>query len=147
MYCRVNWITLAGKCLPGRIQNALNELLETLDETYERILREINDRNWEFARQLILCVAVASRPRVEELAEFLAFEVRPIPKFREDWRLEDPVGAVVSTCSTLLAVVNIIDDFPVERSELAHLRARSARVCLVHSDSIFRSSCLPLHQA
>ena len=39
------------------------------------------------------CVAVASRPRVEELAEFLAFEVRPIPKFREDWRLEDPVGA------------------------------------------------------
>ncbi len=58
------------------------------------------------------CVAVASRPRVEELAEFLAFEVRPIPKFREDWRLEDPVGAVLSTCSTLLAVVNIIDDFP-----------------------------------
>ena len=118
MYCQCQ-LNYLGKCLPGRIQNALNELLETLDETYERILREINDRNWEFARRLILCVAVASRPRVEELAEFLAFEVRPIPKFREDWRLEDPVGAVLSTCSTLLAVVNIIDDFPVERSAFA----------------------------
>ena len=66
--CQLDYL---GKCLPGRIQNALNELLETLDKTYERILREINDRNWEFAGRLILCVAVASRPRVEELAEFL----------------------------------------------------------------------------
>ena len=66
--CQLDYL---GKGLPGHIQNALNELLETLDETYERILREINDRNWEFARRLILGVAVASRPRVEELAEFL----------------------------------------------------------------------------
>ena len=53
---------------------------------------------------------MVSRPlRVEELAEFLAidFKAGPIPKYREDWRLEDPVEAVLSTCSTLLALVNI----------------------------------------
>jgi hypothetical protein len=52
---------------------------------------------------------VASRPlRVEELAELLAFdfEAGPIPKFHEDWRLEDPVDAVLSTCSSLLAIVD-----------------------------------------
>jgi ankyrin repeat protein len=52
---------------------------------------------------------VVSRPlRVEELAELLAFdfEAGQIPTFHEDWRLEDPVEAVLSTCSTLLSLVN-----------------------------------------
>ena len=53
---------------------------------------------------------VASRPlRVEELAELLAFDFTagPIPKFHEDLRLEDPVDAVLSVCSSLLAVVDV----------------------------------------
>ncbi len=105
VYCQLEFLS---KCLPGRIQHALNELPATLDETYERTLREIDDTNWEFARRLFLCVAVACRPlRVEELAEILAldFKMGPTPKFREDWRLENPVEAVLSTCSTLLTVV------------------------------------------
>jgi ankyrin repeat protein len=88
----------------------LAELPDTLDETYERTLREIKKADWELAHRLFQCVAVASRPlRVEELAEFLAFDfkVEPIPKFREDWRLEDPVEAVLSACSTLLSIVNV----------------------------------------
>jgi len=92
---------------------------------HERILREINDRNWEFARRLILCVAVASRPRVEELAEFLAFEVRPIPKFREDWRLEDPVGA----CLRALHCLPLSTPSTISLSNAAHLRARSCLSC------------------
>ena len=99
-----------GKCLPGRVQHALNELPVTLDETYERTLHEIDDTNWEFARRLIQCVTVVSRPfRVEELAEVLAFDFKAgqIPTFHEDWRLEDPVEAVLSTCSTLLSLANV----------------------------------------
>ena len=83
---------------------------ETLDETYERTLGEINKANWKFAHLLFQFVAVASRPlRVEEIAELLAFdfEAEPIPKFHEDWRLEDPVDAVLSACSSLLAVVEV----------------------------------------
>ena len=107
MYCQLDYL---GDCLPGRIRRALDELPSTLDATYERTLREIKDTSWEFARRLLLCVAAACRPlRVEELAEFLAFDFEegPIPKFREDWRLEDPVEAVLSTCSTLLSRANI----------------------------------------
>ena len=106
-------VGLLGKCLPGRIRCALDELPRTLDDTDERALRDIDGANWEFVQWLFLCVAVASRPlSVEELAEFVAFDFKagPIPKYREDWRLEDPLEAVVSTCSTLLTVVNI-DDF------------------------------------
>jgi ankyrin repeat protein len=45
---------------------------------------------------------------VEELAEFLAFEFKeePIPGFHEGWRWEDPLDAVLSTCSSLVSVVN-----------------------------------------
>jgi len=82
----------------------------TLDETYERTLLEIEETNWEFVQRLIFCVTVACRPlRVEELAEIFAFDFKSgaIPKFHEGWRLENPVEAVLSTCSSLLAVVNV----------------------------------------
>ena len=96
-------------CIPARIRHALADLPETLDEAYERALREINKSDWEFAHRMFQFIAVASRPlRVEELAELLAFDfkVGPIPKFRENWRVEDPVGAVLSICSSLLAIVD-----------------------------------------
>ena len=96
-------------CIPARIRHALAELPETLDETYERTLRGINKANWEFAHRMFQFVSVASRPlRVKKLADLLAFDfdAGSIPKFYEDWRLEDPVDAVLSTCSTLLAIVN-----------------------------------------
>src|SRR5260370_39008722 len=96
-------------CMPARIQHALAELPVTLDETYQRTLGEINEADWEFAHRLFQFVAVASRPlRVEELAELLAFDFKagPIPKYYEDWRLEEPVDAVVSSRPRLLAVVN-----------------------------------------
>lgn len=83
---------------------------ETLDATYERTLQDIGKQNWEYAHRLLQCVAVAVRPlRVEELADFLAFDfdTKSSPIFREDWRSEDPGYAVRSTCSSLLAVVDV----------------------------------------
>jgi hypothetical protein len=75
-------------------------------------LEDIGDQNWEYAHRLFRCVAAASRPfRVKELAEFLAFEfdfeTRLTPTFLADWRPEDPENTVLSTCSSLLAVVNV----------------------------------------
>jgi hypothetical protein len=105
VYCQVVYIC---GCIPARIRHALADLPETLDETYQRTLREINKADWEFAHRLFQFVAVASRPlRVEELAELLAFDFKagPIPKFHEGWRIDDPVDAVLSTCSSLLAIV------------------------------------------
>ena len=106
MYCQVVYIC---ECIPARIKQALDDLPGTLDETYQRTLREISKANLEVAHRLFQFVAVAFRPlRVEELADLLAFDFKagPIPKFQEDWRLEDPVHAVLSTCSSLLTVVD-----------------------------------------
>src|SRR6267142_3631226 len=112
--CRFRWADCQLKylvdCNPADIQHALETLPDTLDETYERALREIKEAKWKYARRLLLCIAVASRPlQVEELAEVLAFDfdVGPIPKFCEDLRLQNPVQAVLSTCSTLVSVVKV----------------------------------------
>jgi hypothetical protein len=73
-------------------------------------LEDIGEQNWEFAHRLFQCVAAATRPlRVKELAEFLAFDFKAgsTPTFLADWRPEDPAHAVLSTCSSLLAIVNV----------------------------------------
>ncbi|KAH9083709.1 ankyrin repeat-containing domain protein [Lactarius deliciosus] len=99
------------RCLPGRIRRALEELPSTLDATYERTLLDIDEANFAYAHRLFQCITVASRPlRVEELAEFLAFDFDgddSNPKFDADWRPEDPDHAVLSTCSSLISVVNV----------------------------------------
>ena len=94
-------------CLPVQIRRVLGEMPQTLDETYERILQGIHEVKWMYARCLFQCVAVAARPlRVEELAEFLAFDLDvEAPAFRADKRPENPISAVLSTCSSFLAVV------------------------------------------
>ena len=107
MRCQLDYL---APCNPVSLEHALNELPATLDETYERALGKIEDANWKDARRLLQCITVASRPlRVEELADILAFdfEAGPIPKFRKESRLTDPVEAVLSTCPTLLSLVNV----------------------------------------
>ena len=98
-------------CFPPNLRQYLNELPETLDETYERILKGINKAQKEDAHRLLQCLAVAVRPlRVEELAELLAFEFQAsssggIPKLREDWRWDNQEEAVLSTCSSLITII------------------------------------------
>ena len=59
---------------------------------------------------MLQSLMVAVRPlRVEELAELLAFEFKAqgaVPKYRADWRPNDQVEAVLSTCSSLIAIVD-----------------------------------------
>jgi ankyrin repeat protein len=138
-------------CLPGRIRQALADLPETLDETYQRTLREISKAHWELAYRLLQCVAVASRPlRVEELAEFLAFDFKAgsIPKIHENWRLEDPVDAVLSTCSSLLAVVNVEGSPTVQFSHFSVKEFLTSTRLAGSSDTISRRyhiSVIPAH--
>ncbi|KAH8984827.1 hypothetical protein EDB92DRAFT_1461611 [Lactarius akahatsu] len=98
-------------CFPPNLRQFLNELPETLDETYERILRGITKAQKDNAHRLLQCLAVAVRPlRVEELAELLAFDFEAsnsggIPKLKDDWRWDDQEEAILSTCSSLIAIV------------------------------------------
>ena len=86
----------------------LEELPKSLDETYQRILKEINNANHKQAHQLLQCLAVAQRPlRVDELAEVLALDVDTggIPTFNANWRWQDHEAAVLSACSSLVSVI------------------------------------------
>ena len=87
----------------------LNELPETLDETYGRILQEIPKSNRLHAHRLLQCLTVAVRPLgVDELAEVLAVDFGAtggIPKLNQDLRWEDQEQAVLSACTSLIAIV------------------------------------------
>ena len=98
-------------CLPQNIPRTLKELPASLDETYERVLKEIGTANRKHAFRLLQCLAVAKRPlRVQELAEILVLDFdgaeEGIPELKEDWRWKDQQEAVLSTCSSLIAIVN-----------------------------------------
>ena len=87
----------------------LNELPESLDETYMRILREIRKPNRAFARRVLQCMVVATRPlRIAELAEVLAVDfddAEVTPRLNPDWRPEDQERALLDSCSSLIAIV------------------------------------------
>jgi ankyrin repeat protein len=122
------------------VARILEELPETLDETYERVLREINKANREHARRLLQCLTVALRPlRVEELAEVLAIDFDAsaqggIPELNPNWRWADHHQAVLSTCSSLIAIV----DHGV--SKVVQFSHYSVKEYLT-SDRLARSSC------
>ncbi|KAH9055857.1 hypothetical protein EDB83DRAFT_2614803 [Lactarius deliciosus] len=105
VYCQLEVLRY---CFPANVRRALEELPKSLDETYERILKEINNANREHSYRLLQCLIVASRPlRVEELAELLAIDLKAggIPKLNTDWRWEDQEEAVLSACSSLVTVI------------------------------------------
>ena len=99
MFCQLDRLR---RCLSPRIRRALDELPETLGETYERTLLDIDYENWEYAHRLFQCIVVARRPlRVEELAEFLTFKSEGgSPIFQWDWRPENSRDTALSTCSS-----------------------------------------------
>ena len=104
-YCQLDTLR---RCMSSSIRKALNELPTTLDETYERALQEIPKEKREHAHRLFQCLVVAIRPlRAEELAELFAIEFDQDggPSLKEDWRPESPEDAVLSACSTLIAVI------------------------------------------
>ncbi|KAF8502067.1 hypothetical protein F5888DRAFT_1607906, partial [Russula emetica] len=96
-------------CLPPSVRRTLDELPESLDETYERVIKEIKRPNRDHALRLLQCLVVAIRPlRVEELAEVLAVDfddTEGMPKLNTNWRWEDQEQALLSSCSSLIAVV------------------------------------------
>jgi ankyrin repeat protein len=95
------------------VRRTLRELPESLDETYERILREIKKPNRGLAQRVLQCLVVAIRPlRVAELAEVLAVDLddsEGIPRVNADWRWEDQEQALLIACSSLIAVVEAGD--------------------------------------
>ena len=132
----------------------LKELPETLDETYERILRDINKANRDHAHRLLQCLTVAVRPlRVAELAEVLSVDFETASrggssKLNTDWRWEDQQEAVLSTCSSLISVV--VDEDGAQVVQFSHFSVKefltSSRIADSSADVLrFRILLEPAH--
>jgi hypothetical protein len=90
------------------VRRTLEELPISLEETYEHILKGIDQPNREDAYRLFQCLSTAVRPlQIEELAGVLAFDLSKggLPKLNEYWRWEDRGEAALSACSQLLATM------------------------------------------
>src|SRR6266849_1845502 len=124
---RFRWIfcqlEVLRDCLPSSVRRTLDELPESLDETYERILKEIKKPNRSHARRVLQCLVVAIRPlRVAELAEVLAVDfddAEGIPRLKTDWRWEEEELALLSACSSLIAIVQAGDSRVVQFSHFS----------------------------
>ena len=105
MFCQLETFR---HCLPPSVRRTLDELPVSLDETYERVLREIKRPNRDHARRLLQCLVVAIRPlEVKELAEVLAvdFDAEGLPKLKPDWRWDDEEQALLTSCSSLITTL------------------------------------------
>ena len=119
MFCQLE---LLRQCFPPSVRRILEELPDSLDETYERILREIGKPNRGHAHRLLQCLVVAIRPlEVKELAEILAldFNTGGMPKLNPGWRWEDQEEAVISACSSLITIVKDGDSRVVQFSHFS----------------------------
>jgi ankyrin repeat protein len=149
------------RCFPPNLRRVLNELPKTLDETYEEILKRIDEAQRDDTHRLLQCLTVAARPlQVDDLAELVAFDFqamdeRGIPTLREDWRWNDQELAVLSMCSSLITIVRNGDSRVVQFSHfsvkeyltsprLAQSRGDVSRfyVDLNAAHTIFAQTCL-----
>ena len=119
MFCQLDTLR---RCIPSSIRKALNELPTTLDDTYERALQGIPKEKRQHAHRLFHCLVGAIRPlRAEELAEIFAidFDLDAVSNLMEDWRPENSEEAVLSTCSTLVSVIEDKDARVVQFSHFS----------------------------
>ena len=111
------------RCLARNVENILSELPKSLDETYQRVLREIDEANQKDVYRLLQCLVVSIRPlSVEELAEVLAVDfdgADGIPRLNPDWRWEDQEESLQATCSSLIAIVDTHDARVVQFSHFS----------------------------
>ena len=120
MFCQLETLR---HCLPPSVRRTLDELPDSLDETYERVLKEIKRPNRDHARRLLECLVAAIRPlHVKELAEVLAVDFDDadgIPKLKPDWRWEDEEQALLTSCSSLITTVETEDSRVVQFSHFS----------------------------
>jgi len=117
----------------------LKESPRTLDETYDRILLEIDKEKRAYAYHIFQCLIGSIRPlRIKELVEIFAARTveETIPA---DWRPENAEEFVLSACSTLVTVVNVNDNkviqfshFSVKEYLTSHRIANSEHVSHFH---------------
>ena len=105
-FCQLEMLKL---CSRRSVQQHLNELPDSLDETYERVLNGIQEPKRGDVLRLLQCLAIAIRPlHVDEAAAILTFNPSPIegevPTLYADPQLEEEERKVLSACPILITI-------------------------------------------
>ena len=122
-----------------------------MDETYKRILAEIKAPHRDNAHRLLQCLVAAIRPlRMEELAEVLAIDFNDeggVPKLNPRWRWEDQEQALLSSCSSLITIVNAGESRVVQFSHSSVKEYLISRRLATRSEGVSRYHILlePAH--
>ena len=106
-FCRLDALRHS---FPASIQRALNELPNSLDETYEKTLFSIDEEKRQYVRRLFRCLTASTRPlRLDGVAEVLAirFNSDPLPNYNVQRRFGDAEEAVFSACSSLITFSDV----------------------------------------
>jgi ankyrin repeat domain-containing protein 50 len=89
----------------GVLLETLKNLPETLDDTYARILTEIDKSDLQEARSALQWLAFSNRPlRIEEVAEAAVVNPESDPSFNPEDRLLDPRNDIFEILGSLVTV-------------------------------------------
>jgi len=99
-------------CLPPNVRGILDDLPDTLDETYAQVLKDINEANQNHAVRLLHCLtfnrrhsaSICQRTCGGSAVDFDAAQQGGIPKLNPNWWWADYHQAVLSTCSSLVMI-------------------------------------------
>ncbi|OQO08792.1 hypothetical protein B0A48_05682 [Cryoendolithus antarcticus] len=102
-------LDVLAKCVTrGKVRRALQDLPKTLDETYARILQQIDEgENAEEALKILRWLAYAARPlKADELLEVTGIFIDEAhTRFDKDEVLEDPRD-ILRICSSLVSITS-----------------------------------------
>lgn len=106
---RFRWVVCQldalGKCLTmPMLRKALQSLPNTLDETYARILHNIDESWSQYVIQILEWLVYSATPlKLTEVAELVAIDIDDDPPFDPDRRLSDPKD-ILAMCSSLITM-------------------------------------------
>src|SRR5580704_6492980 len=99
--CQLDELRKCAK--PAELRKALKALPKTLDETYERILVNIDELYREDVQKVLRFLAFSARPvTLEEVVDVLAVTFEDSPRFDPEQRYPEPQD-ILMRCSSLVS--------------------------------------------
>ena len=114
---------------PAKLENAVEKLPKTIEDTYSAMLHQIKEQDRGYARNALLWLSHAGRPlSIPELCEVIVFEDDP-KELDDDHRLPPKPEVIQDICPGL---ISIIPD--TQKVALAHLSVRKYLASLPRSN-------------
>jgi ankyrin repeat domain-containing protein 50 len=144
LFCRFRWVVcqldVLRKCMTvDALRRTLKALPKSLDETYDRILLNIDEQHSDQALKIMQWLAFSARPvTLEEVGEALTVDLDHGCMLEPDARLQDPHD-ILTICSSLVTVSSqgLLSDEDEEDQSVFNVLMR---ILIMNTDSQDRCS-------